>query len=158
MATGSPHTVTWDYSGSPGSAVKIILLKGGIEVGTILSSTSIGSGGHGSYTWPIYWSGSTGSGNKVRIQSLSQPNVKRPATITSSSLQEQLRPQSRSHPPMEGRRGNGAKLTPSHGVMQVVQDFRKYRSPEGRNPIITLASSTPIGSGGSVSSLEDSIG
>ena len=44
---GTSHTVTWDYSGSPGSAVKIILLKGGIEVGTISSSTSIGSGGHG---------------------------------------------------------------------------------------------------------------
>ncbi len=73
---GTSHTVTWDYSGSPGSAVKIILLKGGIEVGTISSSTSIGSGGHGSYTWPIYWSGSTGSDYKVKIQSLSQPNVK----------------------------------------------------------------------------------
>ena len=32
---GTSHTVTWDYSGSPGSTVKITLLKGGIEVGTI---------------------------------------------------------------------------------------------------------------------------
>jgi hypothetical protein len=73
---GTSHTVTWDYSGSPGSRVKIMLLKGGIEVGTISASTSLGSGGHGSYTWPIYWSGSTGSDYKVEIQSLSQPNVK----------------------------------------------------------------------------------
>ncbi len=73
---GTSHTVTWDYSGSPGSRVKIVLLKGGIEVGTISDSTSIGSGGHGSYTWPIYLSGSTGSDYKVKIQSLSQPNIK----------------------------------------------------------------------------------
>ena len=46
---GTSHTVTWDYSGSPGPAVKIILLKGGIEVGTISPSTSTGSGGHGVY-------------------------------------------------------------------------------------------------------------
>ena len=32
---GTPHTVTWSYTGSPGSLVKITLLKAGAEVGTI---------------------------------------------------------------------------------------------------------------------------
>jgi hypothetical protein len=73
---GTPHTVTWDYTDSPGSTVKITLLKSGTEVGTIISSTSVGSGGHGSYTWPINPSGTTGSDYKVSVQSISQPTVK----------------------------------------------------------------------------------
>ena len=58
---GSIHTVTWDYTGSPGSTVKIVLMKGGVEVGTIKDSWSVGSVGKGSYTWSIYPSGTTGS-------------------------------------------------------------------------------------------------
>ena len=50
---GTSHAITWSYMGSPGSTVKIMLLKGGVEVGTIASSVPIGSGGKGSYTWPI---------------------------------------------------------------------------------------------------------
>ena len=55
---GTSHTVTWSYTGSPGSTVKIMLLKAGAEVGTIIASTSIGSSGTGSYTWPISSTGS----------------------------------------------------------------------------------------------------
>jgi hypothetical protein len=73
---GTTHTVTWDYTGTPGSTVKIVLLKAGTEVGTITSSASIGSGGKGSYTWQIYPSGSTGSDYKVSVQSINQPAVK----------------------------------------------------------------------------------
>jgi hypothetical protein len=73
---GTSHTVTWDYTGSPGTTVKIMLIKGGIEVGTINASTSIGSSGHGSYTWPISSTGSTGSDYRVSVQSLSQPTIK----------------------------------------------------------------------------------
>lgn len=72
---GTPQTVTWDYSGSPGSTVKIVLAKGGVEVGTIRVSTSIGTGGHGSYTWVINPSGTTGSDYKVKVQSISQPSI-----------------------------------------------------------------------------------
>ena len=70
------HAITWSYMGSPGSTVKIVLLKGGVEVGTIASSVPIGSGGKGSYTWPISSSGYTGSDFKVSIQSISQPTIK----------------------------------------------------------------------------------
>ena len=50
---GTSHTVTWSYAGNPGSTVKIALMKGGIEVGTIASSVPTGSSGTGSYTWAI---------------------------------------------------------------------------------------------------------
>jgi hypothetical protein len=72
---GTTHTVTWSYTGSPGTKVKIVLLKGDIEVGTIADSAPIGSGGIGSYTWSISSFGTTGSDYKVRIQSISQPSI-----------------------------------------------------------------------------------
>jgi len=72
---GTSHTLTWDYSGSPGSTVKIVLLKAGTEVGTIASSVSIGSNGTGSYNWPISTTGLTGNDFKVCVKSISQPTV-----------------------------------------------------------------------------------
>ena len=75
---GTSHTVAWSYTGSPGSDVEIVLLKAGTEVGTIAHSISTGSGGKGSYTWPITSAPTalTGSDFKVSVQSLSQPAVK----------------------------------------------------------------------------------
>ena len=73
---GSTHIITWDYTGSPGSYVKIVLLKAGTEVGTITANTSIGSSGYGSYQWAISPTGSTGSDYKVLVQSISQPSIK----------------------------------------------------------------------------------
>jgi PKD repeat protein len=72
---GTTHTVTWDYTGNPGSKVKIVRLRNGVEVGTISTGTSIGSGGKGSFTWSILPTGSTGTECKVSIQSLDQPAV-----------------------------------------------------------------------------------
>jgi hypothetical protein len=44
---GTTHTVTWGYTDFPaGAPVKIVLLKAGAEVGTIITSTSIGIGGN----------------------------------------------------------------------------------------------------------------
>ncbi len=75
---GTTQTITWSYTGSPGSTVKIVLLKGGAAVGTIRSSTTIGTSGTGSYSWPISSSGSGGTGSdyKVSVQSISQPSIK----------------------------------------------------------------------------------
>ena len=72
---GTSHKINWSYTGSPGSSVKIVLLKADAEVGTIITSTSVGSGGSGSYTWAISPTGSTGSDYKVKVQSISQPAV-----------------------------------------------------------------------------------
>jgi len=78
---GTTHTVTWSYTGDPGKKMKIVLLKGDIEVGTIESSVPRGSGGIGSYTWSIPSSGTIGSDYKVRIQSMSQPSIKDESNI-----------------------------------------------------------------------------
>jgi C1A family cysteine protease len=50
---GTPRTITWSYTGNPGSSVKIDLYKGTSLNRTITSGTSAGSGGSGSYNWPI---------------------------------------------------------------------------------------------------------
>jgi len=50
---GTARTITWNYTGNPGSFVKIDLYKGTSLNRTITSSTSAGSGGSGSYNWPI---------------------------------------------------------------------------------------------------------
>jgi len=72
---GTSHTITWDYAGTPGSAVKIVLLKGGTSVGTIIDSISLGTSGKGTYTWLMGTSGTTGTDFKVSVQSISQPTI-----------------------------------------------------------------------------------
>ena len=56
--------------------MKITVLKGSYEVGTINAATSTGSNGKGSYTWLISSTGSTGSDYRVAVQSTSNPAVK----------------------------------------------------------------------------------
>jgi hypothetical protein len=75
-ARGTAHTLTWSYTGNPGSTVKIEVLKGSTPVGTIAESAPIGSGGKGTYTWMIFPSGSTGNDYKVSVKSISQPTIK----------------------------------------------------------------------------------
>ncbi len=55
---GTTQTIRWSYSGTPGTAVHIQLLKGGAIYSTITNSTPIGSG---QYNWNIgrYAAGST---------------------------------------------------------------------------------------------------
>jgi hypothetical protein len=52
-----------------------MLWKTGGHGGTINASTSVGSGGKGSYTWPISTSGLTGSDFKVNVSNISQPAI-----------------------------------------------------------------------------------
>ena len=79
---GTTKTITWSYTGNPGSTVDIDLLKGGLKVGTIADSVPIGSGGQGSYSWPITSAATATTGNDftVRVQSTSQPTVKDTST------------------------------------------------------------------------------
>ena len=129
---GTSHTVTWSYTGSPGSTVKIVLLKAGTEVGTIASSVSTGSGGTGSYTWPISSTGTTGSDYKVSVQSISQPAVKDTSTnyftlssaTTTPYLHQHQFPRSPLPHRMAGRRGNVARLIQSPGVTRAVPGRR----------------------------------
>jgi len=72
---GTSQPITWSYTGSPGSKVKIVLLQGDTTVSTIASSVSIGSGGTGSYTSTMSKYRTTGNNYKISIQSTSQPTI-----------------------------------------------------------------------------------
>ena len=76
LTRGTSKTITWSYTGSPGSTVEIDLYKGGAKVSTIADAVPIGSSGKGSYTWPISSGMTTGSDYKVSVQSTSQTAIK----------------------------------------------------------------------------------
>ena len=61
--------ITWTYKGSPGTYVKIELLKAGSPVKTISSKASIGTNGSGSYTWKVPVKQTIGADYKIRITS-----------------------------------------------------------------------------------------
>ena len=69
------QTLTWSYTGNPGSTVKIVLLKGTTTIGTIADNVPIGSSGKGSYVWPGWTGRIPGSDYKVSVQSTSQPSI-----------------------------------------------------------------------------------
>lgn len=52
-ASGSTHNITWTYTDSPGTTVKIALFKGSNKVGDITTSAPIGTNGAGSFSWAI---------------------------------------------------------------------------------------------------------
>ena len=50
---GTTKTIQWNYTGTPGTSVKIELYHNDVLDSTITSSAPIGSGGSGSYNWNI---------------------------------------------------------------------------------------------------------
>ena len=68
---GSMQTIRWNYTGNPGSYVKIELLKGGIVNRVIASSAWKGSGGSGSRSWKIALSQAPGTDYSIRVTSTS---------------------------------------------------------------------------------------
>ena len=65
------HQITWNYTGSPGTYVKIDLMKGASVVKTISSKASIGTGGSGSYSWTVPRTQTAGTDYRVKITSTS---------------------------------------------------------------------------------------
>jgi len=78
---GSVQTIRWNFTGNPGSMVKIELLKGTGVNQVITTGTSIGSEGAGSYNWTIPDNQVAGSDYKIRVTSTSNGTY----TCTSNS-------------------------------------------------------------------------
>jgi hypothetical protein len=71
----SAQTITWSYTGSPGSRVKIELLRGTAVNRVINASTPVGSHGSGSYNWTVPYNQITGNDYRIRITSTSDPAI-----------------------------------------------------------------------------------
>ncbi len=68
---GTTQTIRWDYTGNPGAAVKIELLRGGALARQISGSTPIGSGGTGSFTWTVPSSQALATDYMIKVTSTS---------------------------------------------------------------------------------------
>lgn len=66
---GTTQTIRWTYTGTPGPAVNLTLLKGGLSQQTIASFISVGSNGSGSYAWAIPSTLTAGTDYTIRITS-----------------------------------------------------------------------------------------
>lgn len=66
---GSAQTITWNYTGNPGSNVQIHLLRNGAQYRTINNSAPIGTSGSGSYAWTVPNNVLTGSNYRIRVRS-----------------------------------------------------------------------------------------
>ncbi len=73
-AGGSQQTISWNYTGNPGSQVTITLFKGGHSVMHIASKTATGSNGSGSYTWGIPYTMAEGSDYQIKVLSPTCPD------------------------------------------------------------------------------------
>ena len=69
----STNTISWRYLGSPGTSVKIELLKAGVVTSTLAASTEIGSGGYGYFSWRVPSRQATGTDYQVRVTSTTAP-------------------------------------------------------------------------------------
>ena len=70
-SAGTTQTITWTYTGNPGTTVQIDLIKGGGGPSSIVKSTSMGSGGKGSYSWKIPGTLAPGADYQVKLTSTS---------------------------------------------------------------------------------------
>jgi hypothetical protein len=69
---GSTHTITWSFTGDPGDAVKIELLRAGVKKTTIALVTA----NTGSYNWTIPAKVPVDSTYKIRVTSVKNPTYK----------------------------------------------------------------------------------
>jgi ribosomal protein S28E/S33 len=147
---GTAKTVTWDYTGNPGTTVKITRLQGGVEVGTISASTSIGTGGHGSFVWSIGATGTTGTNCQVKIQSISQPTIN-----DTSNNSFTLAPAGPTPPTITVTSPNGGETWKRGTTQTVTWDYTgnpgsyvKITRLQGGVEVGTISTSTSIGTGG----------
>jgi len=70
---GSAQTLRWNYTGNPGTMVKIEALRGNSVLAVIAPSTPIGSGGSGSYDLMFPFNTPLGSDYRIRVTSVSNP-------------------------------------------------------------------------------------
>lgn len=72
---GTLKKITWDYSGTVGSMVKIELLKAGGLLKVIRTSAPVGTAGKGAFSWIIPPTLSAGTDYQIRVKSVADPAI-----------------------------------------------------------------------------------
>jgi hypothetical protein len=158
ITRGTSKTVTWSYTGSPGSTVEIDLYKGGSKVSTIADAVPIGSSGKGSYTWPVSSVMATGTDYKVSVQSTSQTAIKDTSNsyfaISSTATSSGSTPLG-STPSITVTSPNGGDTLYKYTTRTVTWSYTgspgstvKIDLLKGGTKVSTIATSVPVGSGG----------
>ncbi len=70
---GSHHTISWRYSGNPGSAVRIELLERSVVYGVVTHNTSVGSDGTGTFSVIVPKTMRLGTDYKIQVISIDNP-------------------------------------------------------------------------------------
>ncbi len=70
---GSPQTLKWNYTNTPGTTVKIEAMRGDTVLAVITPATAIGSGGQGSFNLTFPYLTPLGSDYRIRITSTTYP-------------------------------------------------------------------------------------
>lgn len=142
---GSSQTLEWTYSGELGSSVKIGILKGITPLATLASSASIGKGGSGSYLFTFPYYTPLANDYKIRITSNANPaysdtsdaafSITSAITVASPNGGETWQPST-----TQTLRWD---YTDSPGDTVRIEILRSGAA------LVTLASSAPLGTGGS---------
>jgi photosystem II stability/assembly factor-like uncharacterized protein len=73
---GTDKTITWTYTGNPGTTVKLQLFQNGILKSTISSGTATGSNGSGSFLWSLLPTQKAGTGYRIKIISTTSSAIR----------------------------------------------------------------------------------
>ncbi len=139
---GLKYPIAWTYTGNPGP-VRIVLLKGGTKVSTIISSTPVGSNGNGSYSWTIPKIEASGSDYQIKVVSTVVSScsttsgnftIAAPTVSITSPARGQTLPAGLKYPIAWTYTGNP-------GPVRIVL-------LKGDVKVLTIISSTPVGSNG----------
>ena len=140
---GSTQTLRWNYTGDPGPAVKIEVIKGGANR-VIVPSTPIGSEGSGSFNFTFPFSAPLGSDYRVRVTSTSN------ATCTDTSDAP-----FRIVPPLSVVSPNGGEEWEQGTTQTISWDYIgnpgpsvKIEALRGDTVIAVISQDTPVGTGG----------
>jgi Tol biopolymer transport system component len=140
---GSTQTLRWNYTGDPGSSVKVEVIKGAI-VRVIAPNTSIGSDGSGSFTFTFPYSAPLGSDYQIRVTSTSNASY----TDTSDAPFSII-------PPLTVLSPNGGEEW-EQGTTRSIQwnyigdpgSTVKIEALRGDTVLAVISPGTPVGTGG----------
>jgi hypothetical protein len=142
---GSSHTINWSSSGDVGANVKMEVLKAGVVVQTLSSSTP----NDGTYSWTISTGLSTGSDYRIRITSTTNAAISNTSSIPFAITMANPAPSIQVITPDGGEMWKrGTTRTVTWDYTGDLGSTVKITRLQGGVEAGTISSGTPLGTGG----------